>query len=423
MAPLRAGAASLAITPGSPQWLDGFGNRTSPSEGSYLPIHVRALALGQGDTLALLISAEVLGFDRSRTATLKDRISQATGIPPAAVILTATHTHCAPRVCDMVMPGEVDPTYRSWFEDRCVEVAARATASLSSARMGFSRAEDTLGVNRRWQAGEKVLMRPNPGGPRDPDVDTLWIRHAESDEVMATLTCVACHPTCRGGTYIGGDYPGFLCRELESTIGGVALFVLGCAGDVRPNFTDAEGRFRMAEPWEVESVGLRLARSVLASASCELPVEVPWLVVRRNVLEVPLASPPSEGELRRLAQEAEGDLHRQWARGLLERARVPGTIPFELQALHLGPHARMVFLAGEVASEYALRLKNDKGNYFRPLIVAAYANGAVGYVPSATMYPLGGYEVNGSHPYYNLPAAYTPDVEERLLQATLEMLD
>lgn len=420
---LLAGSAALDITPSASQWLDGFGNRTAPSEGAYLPIQARALAFEKGSDRALILSAEVLGFDRARTAALKDRIARRSGLDSPSIILTATHTHCAPRVCDMIMPGEVDPSYRDWFETRCVEVAEQAWENRIPARVEFSRAKNSLGVNRRTLTDEGVIMHPNSQGPRDPDLDTLWVRHAETGAIIGTLTCAACHPTCRGGTRIGGDYPGFLCRELESAVGGVALFVLGCAGDVRPQFTDERGRFRMAELWEVEAAGKHLAETVLQATGLCVPVEVPWLKVRRKFVAMPLAARPAEGELRKLAQQAGADLHRQWARELLQRIELPDTIPFELQAIWLGPQARIVFLAGEVASEYALRLKNDTGKRFQPMIVAAYANGAVGYVPSATMYPLGGYEVNGSHPYYNLPAAYTPDVEERLLQATLEMLD
>jgi len=39
------------------------------------------------------------------------------------------------------------------------------------------------------------------------------------------------------------------------------------------------------------------------------------------------------------------------------------------------------------------------------------------------MIPYGGYEVDGSHPYYILPAPYAPDIETRLRAATRSMLE
>src|SRR4051794_36183018 len=114
MSQLHAGASAVDITPSTPQWLDGYGNRTAPAEGAYQAISAKGLALRCGDTAAVLVAAEVLGFERARVADLKRWIAERAGVPADAVILTASHTHCAPRVCDMVMPGELDPAYRDW---------------------------------------------------------------------------------------------------------------------------------------------------------------------------------------------------------------------------------------------------------------------------------------------------------------------
>lgn len=423
-AELRVGAATRDITPQGPQWLDGFGVRTSRSEGAYLPIQARGLALRLGDAQAILVAAEVLGFDRTRTAELKSRIAVATGVPEPAIILAATHTHCAPRVCEMVMPGEVDPDYRRQFEEACVAVAVAARAALAPALVSFSRTEDRLGVNRRYPENGGVTMRPHQDGPRDTDVDTLWFADSAVGTPIASLTVAACHPTSRGGPLIGGDYPGFLCRELERRVGGVAMFVLGCAGDVRPAFTDERGGFRMAELAEVERAGQTMAEAVLAARAKPRACATGNLEVRRTCVEMPLAELPTEEELRRVAQEDELPLRRQWAGGLLGREAIPTSVSFELQRLSLAPGAEVLFLPGEVASEYALWLKGlERARENRPLMIAAYANGAVGYVPSRAMLPLGGYEVNGSHFYYNLPAPYARDLEVRLRKAVCELMD
>ena len=47
--------------------------------------------------------------------------------------------------------------------------------------------------------------------------------------------------------------------------------------------------------------------------------------------------------------------------------------------------------------------------------VPAYSNGMVGYVPSRSIYPQGGYEVLGSYQFYLQPAPFTPDVEDVIL--------
>lgn len=421
---LLAGAAAREITPDRPQWLDGYGSRTHPSEGVYQPIFARALALRLGAARALLVCAEVLAFDRNRVPTLKERLAAATGTPPEAVVVAATHTHCAPRVCDLVMPGETDPDYIAAFEAACLEAGARAAASLRPATASTSRAQDRLGVNRRLRTDRGVAMRPNPNGPRDADIDTLWLEEPETGRTVASLTVAACHPTCRGGYLVGGDYPGFLCGELERATGGTALFALGCAGDVRPHFTSPDGGFRMAELDEVERAGREMAATVLAERAARRALPAARLVVRRQVVEMPLAEPLPESELRRIADTDPSPLRRRWASELMGagRATLPRSVPFEFQMLRLAPALEIFFLPGEVVAEYGRWVKSVRENGERRAIVAAYCNGAVGYVPTAKMLSEGGYEATGSHPFYRLPAPYAPDLEARFQRAVLDLI-
>ncbi len=443
--PLRVGAARISITPASPQWLDGYGSRTGPSEGVYLELHARGLALQSGDVRIILVAAEVLGFDRTRTPALKARIAAATGVPDHHVVLMATHTHCAPRVSDMVMPGRVDLEYVAWFEDRCVETAQAAVARLTPAHASVSRAQDPgVGINRRLPVGTGVTARPNPEGPHDRDIDTLWFTDpsAPTGTPFASLTIAACHPTCRGGQLVGGDYPGFLCRDLERAHQSIALFALGCAGDVRPHFTTETGNFRMAELAEVEAAGSRLAAEVLHSRDRTFALDVPFLSVLHKVVDAPLCPPPAADALSGISRTDTNALRREWAAWLLEQRNPPSQVPLELQVLRLGADLSIVFWPGEVVADYALWLKGQetgerqltdtpdhhpgpptRGDESAPrILIAAYANGTVGYVPSRHMYARGGYEVDGSHYYYRLPAPYAPEVEDCLRDATLRLL-
>src|SRR5262245_7041480 len=172
---LQAGAARVSITPDTPQWLDGYGYRTAPSEGVYQPIYARALYVAAGGREAVVVSAEVLGFDRRQAQRIREAIGAATGLPGKAIVLAATHTHCAPRVCDMVMPGRVDPTYLAWFEEQLAAAAERAKEAAQPAQVSLSTTRGTLGINRRVQTAEGTVMRPNPLGVNDPAVTTAWI--------------------------------------------------------------------------------------------------------------------------------------------------------------------------------------------------------------------------------------------------------
>jgi hypothetical protein len=242
---------------------------------------------------------------------------------------------------------------------------------------------------------------------------------------LASVTLAACHPTCRGGALIGGDYPGFLCRELERATGGVALFVLGCAGDVRPRFTTPEGAFRQATLEEVEASGGAMAAAVLDRRAQRQALDPESIEVRGRFVGVPLLAPLGREALEEIVREESAPLRRQWALQMLNgRSALLDEIEFELQAVLLPPDALLLFWPGEIVADYALWLRNELSRRgMAKAMVGAYANGAVGYVPSARIYPEGGYEVTGSYPFYNLPAAYAPEVESILRGATLELLE
>jgi hypothetical protein len=417
---LLAGATTVDITPTTPQWLDGYGNRVAPSEGVYLPIHARALYLAAGGGEALLVTAEILAYDRPQAARVRAAIAAAAGIDAAAVILAATHTHCAPRVCGTVMPGEVDPDYRDWFEARLVAAAVAARARPVPVRLALSRGTGTLGVNRRVRTEAGTIMRPNPAGMNDPSITTAWFE-ARDGVPVASLTVYACHPTSRGGALIGGDYPGFLSDALEARGGGHALFVLGCAGDLRPRFTNDGGGFRMAAIPEVETAGRALAEEVWRHRDEREWLPVGRVAVAGEEVALPFGPRPTAEELVAIAARDKDPLRRLWAERMLAVSVVglPAAAPFEVQVLAVSPAAAWIFMAGEMVVDFARALARRAGP---AVIPAGYANGSVGYVPSRRIYPEGGYEVAGAYHYYGQPAPFTEEAEDLVLAAARRQL-
>lgn len=425
---LSISTSKIDITPNRPVWLDGFGNRTKRSEGAYHPLYAKALILDDGRTRACLITAEVLGFDRRQSARVKDAISGATGIPPDQVVLTATHTHCAPRIRDTVMPGELEPDVQETFEQKVVAVASEAAAQpCQPVSLSFSRGRGLFGVNRRLPGGRRG---PNPDGPMDRDLDTFWFTGA-GGKVAASLTIYACHPTSRGQYLMGGDFPAFLVDRIEAKAGGNALYAMGCGGDTRPHFAGPDGNFREGELAEIEAEGRALADVALEAHRRAESVPVERIALKTAHVPLPLEPHPSRADYARIAAEDRNTLIRQWAGRMLEAmdratyfrsvAPLPRYVPFEVQTLTFSDAVQAVFLAGEVVTDIGLRIKRRFPD--RRVAVAAYANGIVAYVPSRKMHPEGGYEVNGSHFYYVQPAPFTADVEDAIASQVEEMIE
>ena len=81
---LLAGSGRVDITPTTPQFLDGYANRTERSEGAYQPIFARALYVAGGGGEAVLVSAEVLAFDTAQVARPAARDQSGLAASPSA---------------------------------------------------------------------------------------------------------------------------------------------------------------------------------------------------------------------------------------------------------------------------------------------------------------------------------------------------
>ena len=99
---------------------------------------------------------------------------------------------------------------------------------------------------------------------------------------------------------------------------------------------------------------------------------------------------------------------------------MPREIPYTVQVWNFGDELAMVFLAGEVVAEYALRLKRELDG--ARLWVNAYSNSLPCYIPSKRMFPEGGYEVDTSMDYYAWPTRLAIGTEDQIIRTVQDMV-
>jgi hypothetical protein len=420
---IDVGIAQTDITPAESVWLNGYGNRDHKSEGVYQTLKAGAIYLRGNASEAVILTADHIGYGPAYAAEAKLNISQATGLLPHQIILTATHTHCAPFFTPWIMPGDIEAGYVTFLHRRLVEAAVAAKGNCVRAEVSFSRGTSTFGVNRRLPDGDGgILFAPNPDGPFDRDLDTLWFSNRDG-KPLGSLTVYGCHPTSLGGYMIGGDYPGYLCRQLESETGAPAFFATGCAGDIRPWFNPGESDFARPTLDELAAASEIVASEVLRSQSDTRRVDSQALRADTVFHLLPYTELPDREAVEREVEETADPRRRTWARQvilpLLDRGALPSACPQEIQVLQLDPDLRLVFLGGEILTEIGLHIKQA----LEPAttVTVGYTNGLIGYVPGKETYPLGGYEVSSSYHLFLRPAPFTRDAEDLVVGKAIEL--
>ncbi len=423
--PIKAGLAKIAITPDQPVWLSGYALRTKPSEGKLHDIWAKALAVeDERGNRFVLVSAEILGFSREVAEAIAERAQQQYGLRREQLMLNATHTHSAPVIRQNLIGAydlDAEQTtrvnqYAQQLQDKVVAVIGAALHDLAPAKLSFAHGTGSFAKNRRRPAPSGMQIGVNDTGPVDHDVPVLAVESADG-KLRGLIFGYACHNTTLTDKHyeVSGDYAGFAQAALESAHpGATAMFVMGCGADINP--------FPRTTIENAQQNGASLAQAVeQAMKNKRLNVRGTIKLAFDRVM-IPLATPPTREEFQ--ARLNDRNVYNQrHAQRMLQRYERDGKLaneyPYTIQVLQFGPDCTLIGLAGEVVTDYVLRLKRELGE--KGLWVAGYTNEVMAYIPSARMFKEGGYEVVTSMIYYDHPTTWAPELEEKIIGKTHEL--
>lgn len=408
---VKAGTAQIEITPPPGLELAGFAKRPQPSTTSLDPLFVRALYLEDGGRRLLWVHGDVLGVTEALVTRLRRVLGSELAIPNSNILVSATHTHSAPATIQLTGCGRVDPAFVTEFESRCRRAAQLAARDGETCRLVSAQGVCDLGVDRRRFASAHT----------DPRVTALgWQR--KDGSFKAAFLNYSMHPVCLRADTMSADWPGAAAGALSEALPGkpTVLVSSGACGNINPPAVGVTHE-------QVSGWGRRIAESVsdkLLAAPPQrggsngaglrvivsrgpIPVEE-WNVAQvEDYAKACLADPVGCGEF--------GDTFRlavtTWRSSMLDwlRCHELAEVQAELGLISLG-HTSILTVNGEIFSRFnALVASAAKG----PVCTVAYANGMLGYIPSAEAYDEGGYEVAWAMLFYNLP---------RLRKGGLELL-
>ena len=383
-------------------------------------LRATAVVIEKRPAKVAIVSCDVLFVSGELVDRALKRIERDAGIPPAHVIVSATHTHHAPSVTSVHGYGP-NARFVRRLEDAIVRAVVEANQRLvADARFLFHLAEEkTIGENSRlllkdgsifWVGPRDDAVRPT--GPFDPELPVFAFR-GPADKLLAVLYNHSTHTigTRRPGVRSPSFY-GLAGQELEAELGAVCGFLEGASGSTHnlgAVTTDAAVK-------RLKST----IRAALAGAK-ERRVDRVLSVKRPFTFKV------------RTFDEAEED------RKVVEycRNRIPGGAHFTAGVFRrmrreLAPlqgqqrHTSIqVMLIGDVAlvgvpAEYFTGLGVDikTRSPFPDTYVAELANDWIGYLPDREAHRLGGYQTwTGLHSYAEIGTG------ERLADEAVRMLE
>src|SRR5262245_54158593 len=95
----KAGVARAVITPEEPLRMAGYAARTKPADGKVHDLYAKALALEDtAGTRLVIVTLDLIGVPRPLRDDVEKQVRVKYRLPPAGLLLNASHTHCGPVV-------------------------------------------------------------------------------------------------------------------------------------------------------------------------------------------------------------------------------------------------------------------------------------------------------------------------------------
>lgn len=402
----RAAAVKVDITPTDTQWLMGYAARRST--GIHDHIHHRIVAMDDGATQFFLVSSELCVFSPAVYDEVAADLKQQLGIAPENFWWTVTHTHSAPEmgapdVYNILLKGrsehEWSRSYAALVNNKLIDGIKEARGKLTPAKLGIGTGMANANINRRaMDIDGKVSLGLNPDGPADRQIGLIRLERLDGG-LIALVANYAMHGTVLGGKWleVSGDGPGMVSDYVEKKLGAPMLYINGAAGNLAPIYSV----YDTARAGHLSQFGVLLGDKILAThrgiATVDEPVK---LTTREKVLETP----------RREGLTWDSVLAKYGGQF------TSGTPMVRIPVRFLKLNDLAIWSAPlELFCEIAINVRSRSP--FRNTFYFGYANGWLGYLPTAQGFKEGGYE-----PTTSLVTALAEEQLRSMVSATLDEL-
>jgi hypothetical protein len=347
---LRAGAAKRVITPEMSVYLAGLGNNRL-SVGVHDDIYTRCLMLNDGETKIGIVSLDLIGLTMQHTLKIRQLLSNV-GIDGENIILTCTHQHSGPDTIGLWGPTEsesgVNLRYIEYVYGQIVESIKEAGRNMEPAILKLASVQVPEGVSRNVREPELI----------DRELSLLKV-DSPSGETIATLINFTAHPETlwSDNLLVTADYPGYVYRDVEEKLGGVALFVNGALGGM----VTVDSKSNTFE--EAERIGSTVAEKAIEAAQKAEVQENVKIVLKKEKIQVPMENP--------------GFIALMEAGILPEHLLIDGKVRTEVNLIEIGD-AQIATFPGEALPKLGLSAKTEMKAKYK--FIFGLTNDELGYI-------------------------------------------
>lgn len=418
---LMVGVAETEITPPFPIRLAGYAIREkNESAGTLMPLRAKALAFGNSyNNTSVIITADLIGITSEITNKVREKLRMF--IKPENLTIAVSHTHGGPEIGSLLnilqytsptthFSNELLPDSQiiniNYYRDILINMLADvAVSALKKRELSYI----------YYGVGNVDFARNRRGMPELTDYDLPVMKITDTKgKLKAVLLSYACHAVCLdyNNNYFHGDWVGDAQLEIEKKHpGALALIAVGCAGDQNPTRITGVDNIDLSKLY-----GSKIANAVDSMLHTHLLQIKNLPKIKQKKIFLPYKHVPDTKELAEWTKDK--SVKGYYATLALDRIargeQLPKGLPYTIQTWKFGDDLDIVFLAGEVVVEYALRLKKELGN--KNLWVVAYANDVPCYIASERMLKTNVYETEASMYYYNKPSRFEERIEDLIIR-------
>ncbi len=462
---LNAGIARQIINP--PLGINKAGLRlfADPIQAIESDLTATVLVLRSGDVKVAIIACDLVVIPTETAYEIRQQVGEAIGVPPSHVMLNFSHNHSSPALPGWTVDSPDQARLKSNYQEKLfqwlVDAAQEADHKSEPARIGAGWGESNIGVYRR-EAGTdgRDVLGEVLDHPIDPAVGVIRVDDLEGKPI-AVLFSYGSHPVTVGplSMVASSDYPGAARQVVENSLGGMAMFLQACGGNINPRIgigyevdcRDSKDRMGMILGGEVVKTAADIRTHVKPGVRTPLgnipnilfrswvPVEgdtSTYLGAIEEVVPLEFIELPSLDEAQVVQEKWHQILaERQtkgaqpweirvaghyaiWADKLVEAVQAEHpTLDLVLQAIRIND---IVLTSLNVEAFFETGLTIKKKSPFEHTQVLGYTNGVECYLPRAKDYPSGGWKINEAYAVpdllvqaYLLPVALHPDSEQQ----------